>query len=135
MASILLILNKKREKIIQNNQKSSIFDTANKDFNYWKRTRIRKDSRERLTRERGPFSFTQRIRDGFKAECLRKIVTLIRNVKDRIAAVRACLCHYRYYLIGLDHDYYVNCWDSGCPFKELCEQIIWDLEEIEPDED
>ena len=63
MASILLILNKKREKIIQNNQKSSIFDTANKDFNYWKRTRIRKDSRERLTRERGPF-LLKRSRDG-----------------------------------------------------------------------
>ena len=72
----------------------------------------------------------EEITAGFKAECLRKIVTLIRNVRDRIAAVRACLCHYRYYLIGLDHDYYVNCWDSGCPFKELCEQIIWDLEEI-----
>jgi len=62
--AVILMILRKIEKIIQNNQKSSIFDAANKDFNYWKRTRIRKDSRERLTRERGPFLFTQRIRDG-----------------------------------------------------------------------
>ena len=67
---------------------------------------------------------------GFKAECLRKIVVMITNVKDRIAAVKACLSHYKYYLIGLDHNYYVNCWDNGCAFKDLCEQIIGDLEEI-----
>ena len=72
----------------------------------------------------------EKITAGFKAECLRKLLVKITEVKDRIVAVKACLCHYRYYLIGLDHEQYVECWDGGCPFKDLCEQIIWDLEEI-----
>ena len=62
----------------------------------------------------------EKITAGFKAECLRKLLVKIREVKDRIVAVKACLCHYRYYLIGLDHEQYVECWDGGCPFKDLC---------------
>lgn len=55
----------------------------------------------------------EKITAGFKAECLRKLLVKIREVKDRIVAVKACLCHYRYYLIGLDHEQYVECWDGG----------------------
>ena len=71
----------------------------------------------------------KKISAGFNAESLRTIVTRINEVGNRIAAVRACLSHYRYYLVDKDYNYYTEHWDRDCAFKTLCEMIIWDLED------
>ena len=68
----------------------------------------------------------KKISAGFNAESLRTIVTRINEVGNRIAAVRACLSHYRYYLVDKDYNYYTEHWDRDCAFKTLCEMIIWD---------
>lgn len=71
----------------------------------------------------------EKITGGFNAERLQSIVFSIRFNDARIAALRACLTQYKYYLMRTDYALYQRSWETGNAFREFCEAMIRDFEE------
>ena len=73
----------------------------------------------------------ENLTDSFQPAGLIRLTRRITDMEARAVAVRSCLAQYEIHLIESDYDFYIHSWNSRCQFRELCEQLISNIEHSE----